>query len=173
MDVFSHGIWSGIAASAINKKKKKPLNVWQTAFWGVFPDLFAFTVPFIGLFWYRAIGIDIAVPSPGEAEPPAGDGSWIFRLAGFLYQFSHSLIIFLLVFALVFLLRRRPVWEMSAWLFHILADIPTHSYKFYPTPFLWPISQWKFSGFSWAEPWFIILNYSLIAVVYLMIKKIK
>lgn len=171
MDIFSHGIWSGIAASAINKKIKKPLNVWRAAFWGVFPDLFAFIIPFVGLFWYRVIGVDVIAPSPSEAEPPAGNNSWIFRLAGFLYPFSHSLIVFLLVFALVFLICRRPVWEMGAWLFHIFIDIPTHSYRFYPTPFLWPVSGWKFNGFSWGEPWFVILNYSLILFAYFIFRR--
>ena len=32
---------------------------------------------------------------------------------------------------------------------------------FLPTPFLWPISDWKFPGISWAEPWFMVVNYTL------------
>ncbi|MBI2662668.1 hypothetical protein HYX11_04380 [Candidatus Woesearchaeota archaeon] len=36
----------------------------------------------------------------------------------------------------VYVILGRFVGEMLAWLGHIIIDIPTHSYKFYPTPFL-------------------------------------
>jgi len=45
------------------------------------------------------------------------------------------------------------------------------SYKFYPTPFLWPISGWKFDGLSWADPWFMLFNYAAIIIVYVLLKK--
>lgn len=50
MDIFSHGLWAGAAYKAVNKKAKKPLNVWLAGFWGVFPDLFAFTIGFAWIF---------------------------------------------------------------------------------------------------------------------------
>lgn len=56
---------------------------------------------------------------------------------------------------------------MGAWFLHILMDIPTHTYRFYPTPFLWPVSDVKLNGFSWATPWFMIVNYSIIILIYL------
>jgi len=68
---------------------------------------------------------------------------------------------------IVFFVRRVP-WEVGGWLVHILIDIPSHSYKFYPTPFLWPFSEWKFDGWSWGAPIFMIINYSLIIGVYVL-----
>lgn len=64
---------------------------------------------------------------------------------------------------------------MLAWGVHILVDIPTHSYRFYPTPFLWPLSGWKFNGFSWGTPWFIVVNYGalLLTIWWLRQKKKK
>lgn len=173
MDVFSHGIWSALAAKAANKKIKKPLNVWLAAFWGIFPDIFAFTIPFIWLFWNLALGnMNFSdFPRPEESEPPTEVKFPIFNLASLLYNFSHSLIVFILIFALFWLIKRRLVLELSAWFFHILIDIPTHSYKFYPTPFLWPVSDFKFDGFLWSEPWFMILNYSALAVVFILLRK--
>ncbi len=179
MDVFSHGLWAGVVAKATNKsfalagKIKKPLKVWQMAIWGIFPDVFAFAIPFMWLFWNLVFGgMSFSdFPRPENMEPAARDTLPILQIISWLYNISHSLIIFAVVFGLIWFLLRQTPWEMSGWLLHILIDIPTHSYRFYPTPFLWPFSEWKFNGFSWATPWFLILNYSLIILVYWILRK--
>lgn len=172
MDIFSHGLWAGAAYKVVNIKKKKNFNVRWGTFWGIFPDLFAFTIPFVWIVWHLWIVGDInpsMLPRPEQAEPAPSDTLWIFRLASSLYNLSHSLIIFLIVFGIVYLVLKRPVWELGGWLLHILIDIPTHSYQFFPTPVLWPISSWKFDGISWGTPWFLITNYSLLVIVYIFI----
>jgi len=171
MDVFSHGLWTGAIAQFINKKIKKPLSIKWAVFWGVFPDIFAFGLPFIGIFWNLAFGnLNFRdLPAIHETEPPPEDTFWMFTLAKSLYNISHSLFIFLIVFSLVSLIFKRPILELGGWLLHILIDIPTHSYQFYPTPFLWPISSWKFSGLSWGTPWFMVLNYSVLIIIYFLL----
>jgi hypothetical protein len=57
------------------------------------------------------------------------------------------------------------VLELLGWVFHILIDIPTHTLRFFPTPFLWPISSYCASGISWANRWFLLANYSALAIV--------
>lgn len=173
MDVFSHGLWAGAVCKAVNKKIKKPLNARLAMFWGVFPDLFAFTISFGWLFWSIVFGgmAFSDIPRPAEVEPAPTDTLPIFRLTSLLYAFSHSLIVFLVVFGIVALIARRPVWELGGWLIHVLMDIPTHSYRFYPTPFLWPVSGFKFDGFSWGTPWFLIINYLAIIIVYWFLRK--
>lgn len=180
MDVFSHGLWAGAVAKAANNsaiagKIKKSLKVWQTIFWGVFPDVFAFALPFVWMFWNIAFGgMSFSdFPRPENMEPAARDTLPIFQIASQLYNISHSLIVFVLVFAFVWIILRRPALEMSGWFLHILIDIPTHSYRFYPTPFLWPISEWKFNGFLWSAPWFLILNYSALILIYWILRKKK
>ena len=173
MDIFSHGLWAGAAYKAANKKLKDKLKVWLAVFWGVLPDLFSFSIPFIYLA-YNLISGNMNFsdfPRPENAEPMPPDTLPIFRLTSLLYSVSHSAVIFFAIFGFVFLILRRPVWEMGGWLIHILIDIPTHSYKFYPTPFLWPFSEWKFDGFSWGQPWFMILNYSAIIIIYILLRK--
>lgn len=172
MDIFSHGLWSGAVCKAVNLKfikNKKPLSVKWSVLWGVFPDLIAFTGLFIWMFWNLISGdwnfSDI--PHPEDAEPAQRDTFFIFRLTNILYSFSHSLAIFLIVFGFLYVIFKRPIWEMGAWLLHILVDIPTHSYAFYPTPFLWPFSSLRFDGFSWGTPWFLFVDYFLVASVYL------
>ena len=173
MDIFAHGLWAGATYKAVNKKAKKPLNVRLAGFWGVFPDLFAFTLGFAWLFGNLIFG-DMSftdLPRPDSVEPAPQDTLPIFRLTSMLYSISHSAIIFLIVFGVVFLILRRPLWELGGWFIHILLDIPTHSYQFYPTPFLWPLSGWKFDGFSWGTPWFLILNYSAIIIAYWLLRR--
>lgn len=172
MDILAHGLWSGAVVKAVNKKISKPLNFWKTVWWGIFPDLFAFTVPFLGLLWHFTFyGVNLAdIPGPSAIEPPPTDTFWFFRLAAPLYHISHSAVIFVAVFGIVWLILRRPVLEMTAWLLHIFIDIPTHSYRFFPTPFLWPLSEWKFNGFSWGTPWFMVFNYTAIIILYFLLR---
>lgn len=176
MDIFSHGLWAGAAAKGINKKRESRLNIWQAALWGLFPDLFAFTPAFLGMFWLIFTGQMSFSEWPGRhgmGEPTAGNSTAAFQLAGHLYNFSHSIIVFALIFGLAWFLMRRPVLEMGGWLLHIIMDIPTHSYAFFPTPVFWPLFGWKFNGFSWATPWFLILDYSLLILVYWLLREKK
>ena len=170
MDVFSHGLWSGAAAKAANIKFKTKFRIKWAVFWGILPDLLGFGILFVVMFFSQMIGKPIMPFShPENMEPAIMNGHWVFIATNLLYNISHSLFIFALVFALSCLWLKKPIWEMSAWLLHILIDIPTHSYQFYPTPFLWPFSGYKFNGFAWGNKWFMIINYSLIIIAYLLL----
>ncbi|MFA6047452.1 MAG: hypothetical protein WCV59_01570 [Parcubacteria group bacterium] len=177
MDVFAHGLWAGAASKAGNIKifKKKPLKTWKMVVFGVFPDVFAFAPAFIYMFAsYIFPGIPkMDHPGPAHMEPATGNGLVINNLTHHLYNLSHSLLIFFLIFGLIWLIFRRPVWEMLGWIIHIIMDIPSHSYDFYPTPFLWPFSDFKVNGVHWGTPWFMITNYSLIILAYLVIYLVK
>lgn len=164
MDILAHTLWTSALGKEANrqaekKNKKFKINIGWTAFWGVFPDLFAFTLPFI-LFFYNFI-------APGFVFNFDRSNIAGFELAPKLYQYSHSLIIFALVFLVTWLIYRRPRYELLGWALHILIDIPSHSIEFYPTPFLFPLSEYRFPyGISWADKWFMIVNYSLLLVVW-------
>lgn len=193
MDIFAHGLWTAAAAKAINNKlrgtatnpptaqqsKRRPLkiSIWWATWWGIFPDLFAFTIPFFviasGLFFGNTTLSQIPRPHSVSSTPGITDQFPILQLAYGLYDISHSLIVFGMALLLAWLAFRRPVLAMSGWLFHILIDIPTHSADFFPTPIFWPLSNWKFSGISWATPWFMVANYSALAVVYLILWRKK
>jgi hypothetical protein len=175
MDIFAHALWTGALYKGVNKKRGEPFNVWLAIFWGIFPDLFAFAPLFLGLIvnlLFGNIGFS-DLPRPHEIEPPIQGKFSMFQLTRSLYNICHSAIIFTLIFCLVFVLFRKPIWEMGGWLLHIFIDIPTHSAKFYPTPFLWPLSHFHISGISWAQPWFMMINYSAIVIVYILLHKKK
>lgn len=167
MDTGSHALWAAAAGKAVNDKTgKKTLNLWFAAFWGMFPDLFAFTIPFVMLFWGLFTGTAQLGTMHGTGAAHIMPG---MQLAGDLYQVSHSLIVFAVVFALAWFVRGKPLWELYGWLMHILFDIPTHSADFFPTPLFWPISDWRFThGFSWGQWWFMALDYGLLVVVFIV-----
>lgn len=171
MDIFAHTLWANAGARGANaiaerKGSKFKISVGWTAFLGVAPDFFAFTIPFI-------IGIYKMIFEGGSF------GRHHFTIGGFdtaayLYQFSHSLVVFTFVFFVVWFFSKRPRWELLGWALHILIDIPSHALSFYPTPFLFPISEYRFPyGVSWANITYMIINYSLIVLVwgYILIKK--
>jgi hypothetical protein len=167
MDIFAHGVWSAIAA----KKADKKLNISKFIFFGIFPDLFAFTLPFIILFYnYLTGAIPLVFPTHLTLEGFPHSLSWAFNLIKYLYPLSHSLIIFAVIFFLVRLILGRYVWEMLGWGFHIIIDIFTHSASFFPTPFLYPVSNFKFVyGVAWSAPWFMIVNYGAMLVAFYLI----
>jgi hypothetical protein len=70
------------------------------------------------------------------------------------------------VIAIVWLIRQQLVKPLFAWPLHILIDIPTHTSAFFPTPFLWPLSDYRISGVSWTTRWFFLTNVVVLALWY-------
>lgn len=181
MDILSHGLWGVVAGKAVARRTGRKASGRTWFWWGIFPDLFAFGVPiswFLGSVLIGRISLS-DFPHPSRyGEPPDLVRYPIFRLAPELYQLSHSLFVFAAVLALTYLIWRRNreiLWRhwmpMFAWLVHILMDVPTHSYRFYPTPVFFPLSDWKFDGIAWSVPWFMVLNYSSLAVAFWALRK--
>lgn len=167
MDTFSHALWAILPFKYMNLKKKR-FNLWAAAFWGMFPDIFAFAVPFLWMAFSVTIG-GMAVsqfPNAVSFEPVDPALAPVFSLVHVLYSLSHSLIIFALITGISYLLFKDKTVYLGGWLIHILIDIPTHSYDFYPTPIFWPLSDWKLNGIKWANGWVLIANFALLAVFY-------
>jgi len=150
MDIFAHGLWT----YAVFHKKK---YVWWATLFGILPDLLSFDILFI---IYLATGTFHRGPPPINSIP-----SWVYGA----YNLTHSFVMFFAVFTIIFLMTKKWFWPLTAWAIHILIDIPTHSLRYFPTPFLWPISNYVFNGISWATPWFLALNYSALLIVFLVI----
>lgn len=83
-----------------------------------------------------------------------------------LYDVTHSFVVFLIVFLVVWRVRKHPMWELGAWGLHVLMDVPTHSYTFFPTPVLWPLVAWKFDGWPWMTPGILVPNFVVLALLY-------
>lgn len=142
MDYLAHGLWGYIAFNRL----KKP---FYGVLFAVLPDTFSWVLYFI---WRIFNGVEMGRPVLEQIP------DWVM----FMYGMSHSIIIAALFFGLVYYVVGRIPLYMWGWPLHIAIDVPTHTRAFLPTPFLFPLSDWKFPGFSWGEPWFMILNYVLI-----------
>jgi hypothetical protein len=165
MDILAHTLWVTAGAKKINKIREKKnldkINLIRATFWGIFPDLFAFTIPFIILFWNIIKGQQPL--NFIERHQISSGFDWVH----YLYQYSHSLIIFVIIFLLIWLIIKKPPLPLLGWAFHILIDIPSHSLAFFPTPFLFPISTYVFPyGIAWSNAWFMIINYSALLIVW-------
>jgi hypothetical protein len=172
MDIFAHTLWANVLARKANrlgtKSDKVKIPVGSAMFWGVFPDLFAFGIPII-----------ISLPTIFNGII-SGLGLYSFFpnqiLSHELYNYSHSFVFFGIVFLGTWAYFRRPRFELLGWALHILIDIPSHVLSFFPTPLLFPLSSYHFPyGLSWADPRYMIVNYTLLAgaLIYLYLTRVK
>lgn len=160
MEVLAHGLWA--AAAAITAKKTAGIRAglaW-TVWWAAFPDVLAFGTPVVlGVARWVAGGFSSgAGPHRGHIGLP-------------LYAVGHSLLVFLAAFGIASIVARRFVLPMLGWMLHILIDIPTHSYSYHATRFLWPLSAYGFDGIAWWTPWLWAATYAALAVVYFLMWK--
>lgn len=151
MDVFSHGLWGGIA---FGRRRKR--DFWAAVLFGMLPDLISF-----GPFFLMAL---LGVIPLRFGGPPSLD--IIPQFVFFLYSVTHSLIVFALVFGAVWARRKRAYVPLAAWGLHILVDIPTHSTQFFPTPFLWPLSSVHVNGVPWSHPMIFFTDVVFLIVLY-------
>lgn len=155
MDYFAHGFWSYI----LFHWTKKP---HYAVLFGLVPDTFSWFIYMVySLFKFESFG------KPALEKIP----DWVFTL----YNISHSLIIAITAILIVLLVMKKFPVYMLAWPLSIVTDVFTHTREFLPTPFLWPISVWKFPGISWGNGWFMIANYIAItlSLAYIILKKKK
>src|SRR3989344_3042476 len=143
MDTLAHALWSYIIFHNYEL-------VWWAVLFGTLPDLLSWTV---WMLWPKKGGFSWKKKPDLNLIP-----RWVFTL----YGITHSIFVMAAVFLAVFLVHGSIPLFLLSWTIHVLIDIPMHTRDFLPTPFLCPISDYKFPGFSWANKWFMALNWSVI-----------
>jgi len=140
MDTLSHALWGyGLFGHKPNGRKKFA----KTAlFFGAMPDLISF-----GIFLVMRVLQGQWQPGP---PPLAMIPDWLY----FNYSLGHSFVISFGVIALVTIKNKELAFAMLAWPFHIVLDFPFHSFKYFPTPIFWPLSDYKVDGIPWSH-WYI------------------
>ncbi len=161
MDIFAHALWTAAVGLSARRRIRRPINLGWLVFWGVFPDVFSFAIPAIVRILWFATGVTPHL-MPDAKSPP--HFQWVWPL----YYASHSLVIFIVVFGVMWTLLKRPVLELVGWLLHILIDIPTHQ-GIFALHFLWPLSSFSVSGLRWENRWFFAANYGALLLVYCVI----
>jgi hypothetical protein len=140
MDILAHGVYN-LALQKNIKKKSKKINTWEAISWGILPDLIPFGIPLLfGLFSGNSFNHHSVVGG--------------FDIARVLYPFTHSLVIFFGVFLVMYVIKKKWYLPMLGWGLHVLMDIPLHTPEYFPTPFLFPISDWTLPfGIAWSTPY--------------------
>jgi len=153
MDIVSHALWGG---AAFGRRKRRDF---------LFAAVFSLLPDFLGegiMFLLVVLGLP-GMPGLEHGHPDISEFPLYAR--GF-YNATHSLVIFSLGFALVWMARKKAFLPMAAWGLHVLIDIPTHSFALFPTPFLWPLSDFKVDGIGWDSPLVLVPNYALLVIFY-------
>ncbi|UCC78268.1 MAG: hypothetical protein JSW64_08240 [Candidatus Zixiibacteriota bacterium] len=153
MDFVSHALWGGVSFGRKNNK-----IFLLAAGISIVPDILT-----EGLFFVLYLLNIGGMPGWEQGHPNINDYPMFARN---LYNITHSLVIFAIVFGLFWLASSRPIWIVAAWGLHILIDIPTHSLALFPTPFLWPISDLKVDGIGWDNPIILAIDVILLIAVY-------
>ncbi len=153
MDFVSHALWGGVSFG----RKDRRLFLLAVGL-SIMPDILT-----EGLFFILGIVGIGGMPGWEHGHPNITDYP-VF--AQTLYNATHSLVIFALVLAVVWIISRRIIWVLAAWGLHVLIDIPTHSLALFPTPFLWPVSDIRFDGVGWDNAVIFVIDGSLLIVAY-------
>ena len=153
MDTLSHALW-GKGLFGYRKYR------WYSFLFGALPDLFSFGIYFIHSIFFSSSPL---MGRPTRSEIP----EWVYSL----YDISHSLVIASIFIFIAYKINKEFAFPMLAWPAHIILDFFTHSIEFFPTPILWPISDFKFDGIPWSNP--IVFFTNVICIFFLFIYRRK
>ena len=125
-------------------------------FFGILPDLFSFG-------FFAAIRI---FEGNFQMGPPPLDiiPDWVI----FNYNLSHSFITVLVIIGAIAIRKKEMAFAMLGWPLHIMMDFPFHTRNYFPTQFLWPLTDFTIDGIPWSHPlvWFPNLAGIIILYIY-------
>jgi hypothetical protein len=149
MDIISHALWANLIFKEMPEKN-------LAIVFSITPDLISFG----GVLGKRFFRKTLHYKDPPLSSFP----KFVFKL----YRATHSLIIWLIVFLVLYALGFKFLAiALCGWGLHILLDIFTHTTDFFPTPIFWPFSRYHFSGINWSNKYFMLFNYAVLAFLYL------
>lgn len=163
MDIFAHGLWTNIVYRSIPQTRLRKKQIWLGILFGILPDLISFTPIFVVLIFYLIIGKN------GFRTWPPDETISVFRYASNSYNYTHSFVVWTGVLLIAWAILRKFPWPILGAFFHIFIDLFTHP-NLYRTPFLYPLSGIHSPyGISWADPLFMVINYTAVTVVYIFL----
>lgn len=173
MDIIAHGLWAGLGAIWLGRRR--PVSRAQAAGavgLAMLPDVVHLAPVAAWAVFGGGTAADLAAyafASPGIE--PAMPG-WVAEASHHLHCILHSALI---AAAIALLVARVPRWwgslavPLAGWWLHIGIDVFTHSADYYPAPVLYPITQRGFDGIAWSTPWFLAANYlALVLAAFLL-----
>ena len=174
MDILAHALWAGAGVTLARRRwPLKPATVAATVALAALPDV-VHLVPLLG-WWAWGDGTlatlrAYALAVPGQ-EPalPAAVQLWSHHLHCTLHSAVVALACSLFLWAVL-----RSLWvPLLGWWSHIVIDVFTHSADYYPVPVLYPFTERGFDGLAWNTPWFLVLNYAVLALTWLYLLRTR
>jgi hypothetical protein len=172
MDTFAHGVagalffsrsgYAGLLVAdsgADAEPRSFDWTVPSAVFFGMLPDLMSFGYVFLKQIMSGSMGKPQLESIPG----------WVFTS----YNITHSLIIVTAVILVFFSVNRWLGISSCAWLWHVFCDIPTHSSAYFPTPFLYPLSDFTVNGISFIRPSIFISYWSFLIVAGVLLVRLR
>ena len=164
MDILAHGLWAGVALGLTQQRwRLTRRTIAATVGLAVLPDL-VHLLPILAwaLFGggsFAAVrAYALALPGNEPVFPPL-----IGLLSNHLHCVMHSAVVAGALTLLLWAVMGSFWIPLLGWWSHIIIDVFTHSSDFYPSPVFYPFTQWGFDGLAWNTPWFMVLNYALLA----------
>ena len=154
MDTLSHALW-GKGLFGYRKYR------WFSLLFGAIPDLLSFGLYFVINLLINPFSFKAGKPSLEQIP------DWVFTM----YDFSHSIIIAFIFIIIAYSINKDFCFPMLAWPFHIILDFFTHSIQYFPTPIFWPISNYRFDGIPWSNPYIWFTNIFFIIILFIYRKK--
>ncbi|WP_210732016.1 hypothetical protein [Hydrogenophaga sp. PAMC20947] len=170
MDILAHTLWASAGVALLSRRVPiKPGAAAATIALAALPDVFQM-LPVLGWWIFSSGTFDavnafaIAVPGQEPSMP-----AMVTLISHHTHCMAHSALVAGAVTLVAWRVRAWLLLPLLGWWSHIIIDVFTHSADYYASPVLYPLTQRGFDGIAWNTPWFMMLNYSALAVVALII----
>lgn len=167
MDIVAHTLWAAAGVAVLRRRRPVIAASTMAATVGLaaLPDV----LHLLPIAWWWMFGdgtfrvlqaYAVAMPGQEPALPPM-----VHLLSHHLHCVMHSAIVAAAVTLLLYTVRRTLWIPLLGWWSHIVIDVFTHSADYYAAPVLYPLTERGFDGIAWNTPWFMGLNYAVLAAV--------
>jgi hypothetical protein len=170
MDILAHTLWAGSGLLIWRgKKSTTSKTILLTTALAALPDLLHLLPVAVWSAFHDTSLLSLrqyvfASPDKQPVLPPL-----IALLAHHMHCIMHSALIAGAISLIICALFGSFWIPLVGWWSHIVIDVFTHSNDFYPSPVFYPVTMKGFNGIAWNEPWFVFVNYSVLAAVLIWI----
>jgi len=170
MEILAHALWAGTGTILARRHWSiSPRTAALTVAMAVMPDI-PHLIPVVGWSVFgdgsAASVLDYAIAVAGQLPAAPKDvDSWSHNL----HCVVHSAVVAGAITSMS-LFWKRGFWiPLAGWWSHIVIDVFTHSIDYFPSPVLYPFTREGFDGIAWNTPWFLLVNYGVLAATYLVL----
>lgn len=170
MDLIAHGLWAALGVRWLARRRPASTTVAVLAVGAsMLPDVLHLVPVALWAFLGdgdvgQLLAYIVATPGFEPVLPP-----WLEMWSHHLHCTMHSVIIAGAATVILWSWWGLVWLPLTGWWLHIVIDVFTHSSEFYPVPVFYPITYQGFDGIAWNTPWFMVVNYSALVLIWLAV----